>query len=398
MRPGQLHAVCIAIALTCEFVILDLVMQALKPRREFPLQRLYKTKFVLVSFVATVVGVALMIVAGWPSWQTIAALIGGALLTVGVVLVFFQYVGNEDADRLADERTNRSVTAAAPAFVASVIHAMANTPDEILGVTAPEVLDNVIRNSLAARLQDRELAADMYTDLYDQVVHTDERWRDVHVDVTLTPRRPEQSSDSEPMFVATVKWELRTKLTSQQIRFACVSTQDDYQAFSRDPSITETWQFKPTDGLDGASADVFDVLQVTVDGAIRPTRRSARRGAQFFTAELGDVTDREAAVSYTYRALVRQNGHLLRIEPARPTKGISVRLNYAGCDLKFVNVLDYIAGARPARIEELPPTDPAPSVQVSYDGWIFPKSAVAFVWGLEQEAQSVGKPPSSTLR
>lgn len=385
-----------SIALTCKFAILNLVMQAPDPQRESPLQRLYKTKFVLVSFIATVVGAALMVVAGWPNWQAIAALIGGALFTVGVVLVFFQYVGNEDADRLAAERTNKSVTAAAPAFVASVIHAMANTPDKILSVTAPEVLDNVIRNSLAARLQDRELAADVYADLYEQLVHTDQRWRDVHVDITLTPWRPGPPSDSEPMFVATVKWEFRTKPTSRQIRFACVSTSEDYQAFSRDPSITETWQFKPTGGLDGASADVFDVLQVTVDGAIRSTRRSTRRGAQFFAAELGDVEGREVAISYTYRALVRQNGHLLRIEPARPTKGISVRLNYAGCGLTFVNTLDYIAGARSARIEELPPTDPAPSVQVSYDGWVFPKSAVAFVWGLDDELTAAAHSADTT--
>jgi hypothetical protein len=159
----------------------------------------------------------------------------------------------------------------------------------------------------------------------------------------------------------------------------------DFQALSRDPTVAETWYFKPTEELDGASAEAFDLLQVTVDGAARQNRRTTRRGMQLFTVELGDVRGHDVAISYTYRTLVRQRGHLLRIEPAQPTKSFSVRLNYAGCGLRFVNVLDYIAGARVARIEELPPTDPAPSVQVSYDGWIFPKSAVAFVWGLDQE-------------
>jgi hypothetical protein len=51
------------------FATIDLVMQS-------PLQRLYKTKFVLVALVATVVGTVLLFVAGWPSWQTVASLVG----------------------------------------------------------------------------------------------------------------------------------------------------------------------------------------------------------------------------------------------------------------------------------------------------------------------------------
>lgn len=371
-------------------------MRPSDPNTESLLRRLYKTKFVLVSFVAAIAGAVLMLVAGWPSWQSLAALIGGALFTVGVVLIGFQYIGNEDADQLADERTNKAVTAAAPAFVASVVNAMAHTPEEILGITAPEVLDHVIRNSLTARLHDRELATDVYTDLYEQVVRTDERWKDVHVDVTLTPWSAKQSRGEEPMFIATVKWEYRATPASRSLRMACVSSLEDYQSLSRDPDIAETWQFKPTRTLDGASVEAFDLLQVAVDGEVRPTRRSTRRGAQFYSAELGDVVGHDVAISYTYRTLVRQNGHLLRVEPARPTKGISIRLNYAGCGIKFVNVLDYIAGARAARVEDLPPSDPAPSVQVSYDGWIFPKSAVAFVWGLDREVGSMSEPPMPT--
>jgi hypothetical protein len=368
-----------------------------------PLQRLYKTKFVLDSFIGVVAGYLLMTVgnhldslAGFGFLKAVDLHdIGIVLMTSGLVVVLFTYLGNEDAEHEAEARTRRAVREEAPAFVASVVDAIAHTPDEILGVTSPEVLDHVIENSLAARLQDRELATDAYTDLYEQVVRTDERWRDVHVDVTLTPWAS-ASSTAAPMFVATVKWEFRTKLSSPYLRFACVSTLDDYRALSRDTTITETWDFKPIDGLDGASPEAFDLLQVMVDGAVRPTRRSTRRGAQFFTAELGDVVGDDVAISYTYRALVRQHGHLLRIEPSRPTKGFSVRLSYAGCGFKFVNVLDYIAGSRPARIEELPPSDPAPSVQVSYDAWIFPKSAVAFVWGLEREVQRTAKAPKAS--
>lgn len=306
-------------------------------------------------------------------------------MTSGLVVVLFTYLGNADAEHEAERRTREAVKAEAPAFVSGVVGAIAHTPEEILNITAPHVLDQVIKNSLTARLRDRELATDVYTDLYEQVVHSSDRWRDVHVDITLTPWTDEVSGNVEPMFVATIKWEYRTKPSSRNLLLACVSTAEDYQQLSRDPTVSETWSFRPIGALDAASAEAFDLLQVTVDGERRPSRRSVRHRAQFFTAELGDVVDHDVAISYTYRTLIRQHGHLLRIEPARPTKDISVRLNYAGCRLAFVNVLDYIAGASAARIDELPPSYPAPSVQVSYDGWIFPKSAVAFVWALKDE-------------
>lgn len=391
MSPGRLHFCTIGIALTSKFAILDLVMQS-------PLHRLYRTKLVFASFVGVVVGYGLMAVgsridvsSGFGFLKAVDLHdIGIVLMTSSLIVVLFTYLANEDAEQDANERTRKALKAEAPAFVEGVVDAMADTPEHILSVTAPDVQDRVIKNVLAARLHDRELATDLYIDLYEQVVRTSERWRDVHVDVTLTPWERSGSGSTEPMFIATIKWEFRTKPSSPSMRLACVSSRDDYQSLGRDPTIAETWQFRPVGGFDAASPEAFDLLQVTVDGAVRPSRRSTRRGAQFFTAELGDVVGKDVAVSYTYRTLVRQNGHLLRIEPARPIKGFSVRLNYEGCGLEFVRTLDYIAGAREARVEELPPTDPAPYVQVSYDGWIFPKSAVAFVWGLDQRSSSTG--------
>lgn len=48
-------------------------------------------------------------------------------------------------------------------------------------------------------------------------------------------------------------------------------------------------------------------------------------------------------------------------------------------------MLDYIAGAQQPQITQLPADDPTPSAKISYDGWVFPKGGVAFVWMLESE-------------
>jgi hypothetical protein len=372
-----------------------------------PLHRLYKTKFVLASFVGVVVGYLLMAVGNHIDAAAGASLlkvvdlhdIGIVLMTSGLVVVLFTYLGNEEAEQDADARTSRAVNAAAPAFVASVIDAIAHTPEEILAVTAPEVLDHVIENSLAARFHDRELAADTYTDLYEQVVRTDERWHDVHVDVVLTPWEQGPASGEGSLFVATVTWEFRTTPANPIMRFACVSDLDEYRSLSRDPTATETWYFKPIGKLDGASPEVFDLLQFAVDGKTRRIRRTTRRGAQLFAVELGDAAQQEVSIAYTYRSLVQRNGHLLHVDPARLSKDFTVRFSYAGCGIRFVNVMDNITGPRYSRIAELPASDPTPSVEVSYDGWVFPKGGVAFIWVLDDEMTPThSRTPSSAER
>jgi len=86
--------------------------------------------------------------------------------------------------------------------------------------------------------------------------------------------------------------------------------------------------------------------------------------------------------------LVQQNGHLLHLDISHPTKGLHVQFSYGDCGIRYINVLDYIAGARRPQIAQLPASDPTPSVEVNFDGWVFPKGGVAFVWVLKSEIQS----------
>ena len=44
------------------------------------------------------------------------------------------------------------------------------------------------------------------------------------------------------------------------------------------------------------------------------------------------------------------------------------------------------ARVRPTRIERTPASLPDGTVRVDLDGWIFPRSGVAFVWTLQSEA------------
>lgn len=94
---------------------------------------------------------------------------------------------------------------------------------------------------------------------------------------------------------------------------------------------------------------------------------------------------RAVTVSYAYRVLVQQHGHLLYLDISRPTKGLKVQFAYGNCGIRYVNVLDYIASSRQPRLSHLPASGPSPSIEVGFDGWVFPKAGVAFVWVLEEE-------------
>jgi len=113
-----------------------------------------------------------------------------------------------------------------------------------------------------------------------------------------------------------------------------------------------------------------------------------------FTVSLGKQTDgssRPVKVSYTYRTLAQKNGHLLYVDIAKPTKGLKVELWYGDCGIRYVNMLDMIASSTQTRIARTPETVPTPSVAVGFDGWVFPRSGVAFVWVLEGEVGLVRK-------
>jgi hypothetical protein len=193
------------------------------------------------------------------------------------------------------------------------------------------------------------------------------------------------------MFVATFRYDYRVVNPPQAMRFASTSDLHEYRELQADPAMTEVWYFQPRAGLDGASADAFELVEVTVDGKRQKIRRTAKAGTQLYSVYLatgahgpaGDVT-----VSFTYRGLVQQRGHLLYIDLIRPTKGLTINLAYGGAGISYINVADYIAAAKQPVISLLPADSPSPSVSLTFDGWVMPKGGVAFVWVLEDEITS----------
>ena len=361
------------------------------------LDRLYKTKLQLLAVLSVVFGIALLLLARMLeistelSWLADLPLtdIGSALFTTGLLAVAFEYIDRKDGDERANQRLRQVLREEAPAIRDAVLDGIAFSPDGLKNVSSPELLERLTRNSLELQLGSGALAEAVYSDVRHQIIDAPERWHDLDTSISLTPWTDGPATGPGSMFVATVRTTYRTTPGSPTMRFACVSDMAEYRELEADPSIF-AWHFEPITGLDGASPEVFELVQFTVNDHERPIRRTKRRGSQVFTTALGDAasTGEDVAITYTYRVLVQRAGHLLYLDIPRPTNGIKISLWYGDSSIRHVSALDFIASGRPARVLRAPKNVPARSIDITFDGWVFAKSGVAFVWVLESEMQA----------
>jgi hypothetical protein len=360
-----------------------------------PLHQLYKTKLQLGGLVTAVIGVGFLFLAravattptlgwllGWPTSE-----IGAGLLSAGALAVIFEYYARKEAAELAQHNFRQAIRQEAPAIRDAVLDSFAFSPNRLKAIASDETLDRIATNALGLRLDDQALAADVYTDLRDQVIRSPERWRDVDVSVSLSPWTAGPTAGKGSMFVATVRWEYKVRLASSTMRFACVSDQAEYRELLRDPTLAFAWYFGTSSDLDAADPEVFTLLQLSVNGHEKKIRRTAREGSQSATVNLGqEAAGGEVIIAYMYRVLVQRHGHLLYLDLPRPTKGVHVQLDYSHAGIRRVNVVDYFASPANSRVEHSPASTPAKTIDVGFDGWVFPRAGVAFVWVLEHDA------------
>lgn len=355
-----------------------------------PLQRIHNIKLALIAVSVSFVGFALMVFARWLDGQPALSdlmffpwgEVGGTLFTAGLLGIGIDYLLGKDDEERADERLRRVLASQAPALRQAVINGFAFDADDLRRVATPDTLDRVMRNSLALRLGDAEFATEIYDDVRDQAIQSSERWYDADVSISLTMVR-DTPKGSVPMYIATVRWEYIVTPAHAIRRFAVVSDRTEYRELAADPEATSTWFIRSEHGIDAADRRSWELVQFSVDGDPRTIRRAERKAGQTYTVSVGKdlvVAGKPVTISYTYRALVPQHGHLLHLDMEAPTRNVSVQLDYSDTDIDYVNVLDFFVSSHKTRVEHMPPNVPEKSVLVGHDGWVFQRSGVAFVW------------------
>ncbi len=361
----------------------------------------------LGSFVVFSIGVGFLILdevtetLTWMPWSEL----GGTLIAAAVLSVWLDYFFRREQTAVEDERLRRILAEQAPHMRDAVIRAFAAGSDDLARVATPALLDELVSNALAMRLGDNEFAREIYRDLREEAIGPLERWHDASLSIDLSPIEPDRvEAESLPpgdYFDVVVRWEYTTVPAHPKRRFVCLSDRVEYAELASERGATSGWFFKPESGIPANSRSAFELRRFTIDGAEQPIRRSERKHSQSYTVSVPEQvlqTAEPVAVSYTYRTITPRHFHLLFFDIEQPTRDLRVDFDYGGCGIQSVSTLDLVPSVRPTRIERTPQDLPGDVIRVDLDGWIFPRSGVAFVWTLDRErtAQRPGHSKSSS--
>ena len=343
------------------------------------LTRLYRTKTLLSSVVLVMAGVLLMVIGkrldgDATSWIALLpwSELGGILIGAGLLSVWLDHFLNREQAAIEELRLRTILHEQAPAMRDAVLEAFAANHEDLARVATPHMLDHVITNSLALRLDDQQFASEIYTDIREQAVGASERWHDAHLSIELSPlpmgsgvaKSNTTEADTSGFFTVTVRWEYTAIPKHPQRRFVCLSDRDEYAELAGQRGATSAWFLKPVDGVDASKPDSFQLLRFAVNGEERAIRRSAKKTGQTYTANVGqgliDAAE-PVTISYTYQTITRQHGHLLFFDIEQPTRDLKVDFYYTDCGIDTVSTLDLIPSVRPTRIEHSPDSVPNPT-------------------------------------
>jgi len=73
---------------------------------------------------------------------------------------------------------------------------------------------------------------------------------------------------------------------------------------------------------------------------------------------------------------------VVHLDIDRPTRGLDVELRYDPEQVGQMRILDFASIGEGGRLTQVPD---APTLRYRYDGWLFPRAGMVFVWTLPDE-------------
>ena len=374
--------------------------------------RLRRLKAALLAVSFTLVGILLMMLNAWlsplrlGSWQWLHALplgeLGGTLFGAGLLSTFFEYTFRRDQERAVTERFRQTIREEAPALRDAVIEAFRFDRQDVARIATPELLDDLARTSLGLRFGDPAFGREVYADIRHQAMAAEERWYDARVDATLGIPRG-RSTAPTPFFDLRVRWEYTVTPRHRFRKFAVVSDRQRYDQLVAERGETSVWYRRPVPGLAVSDPEVFALEQFTVNGTSVPFTRQVDEAGQIYVVDLGTeviADDKPVVIAFRFRSLVPRNGHVFHLNIDRPTRGLDVELRYDPEQVGQMRILDFASIGEGGRLTQVPNT---PTLHYRYDGWLFPRAGMVFVWTLPDEQDDWGevapdtdaRPPSS---
>lgn len=376
-------------------------MTASKPQP--PLHRLLRLKAALLAVSLTLAGILLMMLAGWldhldlGSWSWLHSLplgeLGGILFGAGLLSTLFEYTFRRDQEEAVVARFRQTIHDEAPTLRDALIEAFRFDREDLHRIATPELLDDLARTSLGLRFGDPAFGQEVYADIKHQAITAEERWYDARVDATLGIPRV-RSDAPYSFFDLTVRWEYTVTPKHRFRKFAVVSDRRRYEELVAQRGETSVWYRRPTPGFDVSDPEVFTLEQFTVDGVDLAFQRQVDDVSQVYVVDLGDEVIRAGqpvVVAFRFRTTVSREGRSFHLGIDRPTKDLDVELSYDPQAVGQVSLMDFASRGDGGRVSDEPDTS---TLRYRYDGWLFPRAGLVFVWTLPGEGVAAQLEPS----
>lgn len=358
--------------------------------------RLRKVKAALLAVSLTLAGILLMMLNGWiehlklGDWKWLYSIplgeLGGTLFGAGLLSTLFEYSFRKEQEEATVEQFRQIIHEQAPAMRDAVVEGFAIHPEDLKRVSNPDLLDDIAANVMSLRLGDEQFAREIYADIRDQAVRAAERWYDVEVRVRLSSIL-ERSTEGTPLFDVTVEWEYTTVPSGSVRRFACVSDRQEYRELLLDIPATSPWLMQNRPGVDAASRESYELLELTVDGRPQAIRRSTRKTGQTYSVQLDAAAcgGESVRIRQVFRVVTPKWGHRLYFELPQPCRRLSLSIDYTNTDIAHLTISDTVATSRAAQITRSPAAVAGKVVAVDMPGWLLPKSGFSATWTLNAE-------------
>lgn len=358
--------------------------------------RLRKLKAALLAVSLTLAGILLMMLNGWiehlklGDWEWLHSIplgeLGGTLFGAGLLSTLFEYSFRKEQEEATVEQFRQIIHEQAPAMRDAVVEGFAIHPEDLKRVSNPDLLDDIAANVMSLRLGDEQFAREIYADIRDQAVRAVERWYDVEVRVRLSSIL-ERSTEGTPLFDVTVEWEYTTIPSGSARRFACVSDRQEYRELLLDIPATSPWLMQNRPGVDAASRESYELLELTVDGRPQAIRRSTRKTGQTYSVQLDAAacSGEPVRIRQVFRVVTPKWGHRLYFELPQPCRRLSLSIDYTNTDIAHLTISDTVATSRAAQITRSPAAVAGKVIAVDMPGWLLPKSGFSATWTLNAE-------------
>ena len=140
-------------------------------------------------------------------------------------------------------------------------------------------------------------------------------------------------------------------------------------------------------GVDAASRESYELLELTVDGRPQAIRRSTRKTGQTYSVQLDAAAcnGEPVRIRQVFRVVTPKWGHRLYFELPQPCRRLSLSIDYTNTDIAHLTISDTVATSRAAQITRSPAAVAGKVVSVDMPGWLLPKSGFSATWTLNAE-------------